>query len=356
MRPRSALARSVLAGAADAGAAEGGRLPGGRSRDRRARYDRDPRSRPSGRARDPARVRRRRGGAVGQPLRPCLADHGGACAERPRGPHRPDRRRRPGRGRRRIHHRRLLRRTDAAAPRRRCRATRSSACSAARWCSRPPMPRATARSRWRRACWPRITRRARACGSMPTSVEAGEALLAFGADAVPGADAAAAVHEFVRRAAISMKPPPIFSAIFARSMRQRARDHRGDAGPERRTGRSHQRPAAPRRGRTGLTGTHEANEYRPIHISAAAAARADREIPRDRRRQICGDRSGRHRALRHRGARPVPRPLAAGAAAGLDRGSLRDLQARRPSTGSRWCRRAATPASSAARRRTTARS
>ncbi len=61
---------------------------------------------------------------------------------------------------------------------------------------------------------------------------------------------------------------------------------------------------------------------------AAALARTDRAIPRHRRRQICGDRCRRHRALRHRGTRPVSRPLAAGAAAGLDGGSLRDLQAR----------------------------
>ncbi len=45
------------------------------------------------------------------------------------------------------------------------RGRRSSASSAARWCSRRPMPTATAASRWRRACWPRITRRARRCGS-----------------------------------------------------------------------------------------------------------------------------------------------------------------------------------------------
>ena len=56
--------------------------------------------------------------------------------------------------------------------------------------------------------------------------------------------------------------------------------------------------------------------------------RADRKVSRHRRRQICGDRCRRYRALRHRGARPVPRPLAAGAAARLDGGSVRDLQAR----------------------------
>ena len=137
-----------------------------------------------GRARHPARVRRAGGGAVGQSVGPCLADHGRACAERPCGADRPDRRWRAGRGRRRIHHRRLLRRARAAAPRRpaarrdRARA-RPRAGAAAR-------ATATTASRWRRACWPRITPRARGCGSMPTAVEAGEALLAFGPDAVRG--------------------------------------------------------------------------------------------------------------------------------------------------------------------------
>ena len=61
---------------------------------------------------------------------------------------------------------------------------------------------------------------------------------------------------------------------------------------------------------------------------AAASARTDREVPRCCRRQICGHGRRRYRALRHRGARPVPRPLAAGAAARLDRRGVRDLQAR----------------------------
>ncbi len=63
-------------------------------------------------------------------------------------------------------------------------------------------------------------------------------------------------------------------------------------------------------------------------LRAAASARADREISRRCRRQICGDRCRRYRALRHRGTRPVSRPLATGVAAGLDGGSVRDLQAR----------------------------
>ena len=58
------------------------------------------------------------GGAVGQSVRSRLADHGRPCRQRPFGADRPDRRRRPGRGRRRIDHCRLLRAADAAAARR----------------------------------------------------------------------------------------------------------------------------------------------------------------------------------------------------------------------------------------------
>ena len=54
-------------------------------------------------------------GAVGEPLRPCLAYHGGARAGRSRRPHRPDRRRRTDPGRDGIDHCRLYGRADAAA-------------------------------------------------------------------------------------------------------------------------------------------------------------------------------------------------------------------------------------------------
>ena len=242
--------RGVLAGPADAGAAEGGRLRGGRSRHRRARHRRGAHPRPPGRARHPARLRRAGGGAVGQSLGPRLADHGGACARRSRRPHRPDRRRR--RRSRSASNRPL---SDASTSRcccgpAACRARTSSACSAARWRSRRRMPRATAASRWRRACWPRITRRARACGSMPISVEPGEALLAFGPRTVARRGTPRRSNESVGSRAISRKPPPIFSAIFVHSTPQRRARDRRDADPRRRIGRSHQRPAAPRRGRT----------------------------------------------------------------------------------------------------------
>ena len=45
----------------------------------------------SGRARHPRGARTPGGRAVGQPLRPRLADHRAACARRPARPHRPDR-------------------------------------------------------------------------------------------------------------------------------------------------------------------------------------------------------------------------------------------------------------------------
>ncbi len=75
-----------------------------------------------------------------------------------------------------------------------------------------------------------------------------------------------------------------------------------------------------------MIGTKTRNERREA-FSAAAAARTARQIPQDRRRQICRDRCGRYRALRHRGARSVPRSLATGAAAGLHGRGRRDLQA-----------------------------
>ena len=69
------------------------------------------------------------------------------------------------------------------------------------------------------------------------------------------------------------------------------------------------------------------NEHQSIR-HPAACARADRPIPQDRRRQARDHRCDRHRGLRHRGAQSVPRSLAAGAAPGLDGGSVCDLQAR----------------------------
>ena len=99
-RRRRAARGGVLAGPADPGAAEARRIA-------RWRSLRPPAStriavrvpQPSGRARHPGRVRPAGGGAVGQPLRPRLADHRAARARRPARPHRPDRRRRADAGR-----------------------------------------------------------------------------------------------------------------------------------------------------------------------------------------------------------------------------------------------------------------
>ena len=155
---------SLLAGAADAGLAQDGSLPGRGIGDRGSRHRCDPRS-----AHPVAQsILRAFGGPVVAPsanlsghVSPTTAAHvagdltgrvdliidGG-----------------PVECRRRIHHHRLLRYADAAAAGRtaarsdRARA-RPRACSGCR-----KMPAATTASRWRRACWLRIMRRARRCG------------------------------------------------------------------------------------------------------------------------------------------------------------------------------------------------
>jgi L-threonylcarbamoyladenylate synthase len=121
-----------------------------------------------------------------------------------------------GRGRRRIHHRRLLfdepmLLRPGGVPRAEIERVLGRALKqAARL-----MPRATADSRWRRACWRRITRRARVWLNAQR-LEPGEALLAFGLGAISGIDAAAAVMNLSERGDLA-RPPPICSAIFARS-------------------------------------------------------------------------------------------------------------------------------------------
>ena len=174
---RREAGRRVLAGAADAGAAEAAGLRGRRSRARRARQRGGARAGAPGRAGAARGVRRAGGGAVGQPLRPRLADQRRACARRPARPHRHGDRRRALPGRRRS------RPSSPASASRRCcgpagcRARRSSACSGSALARRR---HATTRRRSRPACWPRIMRRRRGCGSTPRRRATGEALLAFG--------------------------------------------------------------------------------------------------------------------------------------------------------------------------------
>ena len=81
-------------------------------------------------------------------VRPCVADHRGACARRPARPDRHDPRWRADTGRHRIHHRRLPRSSRVAAARRPRRATRSNARLARHWPTRRPAgPRRSARAR-----------------------------------------------------------------------------------------------------------------------------------------------------------------------------------------------------------------
>ena len=75
--------------------------------------------------------------------------------------------------------------------------------------------RATAANRWRRACWRRITRRARRCGSMPSTLEPGEALLAFGLGAISGIDAAAAVMNLSARGDLDEAAANLFGHLRA---------------------------------------------------------------------------------------------------------------------------------------------
>ncbi len=81
--------------------------------------------------------------------------------------------------------------------------------------SRPRMPTATPASRWRRACWPRITRRARKVRLNADRVEPGEALLAFGSDAVPGVDAATCVMNLSARGDLDEAAANLFGYLRA---------------------------------------------------------------------------------------------------------------------------------------------
>ena len=106
------------------------RLPRRRSCAGRARHRRGARARASGRARVARRLRRTDRRALGQPLRPCVADKRRACARRFARPDRPHRRCRPMQGRRGVDDRRPAPASPRCCVPAGCRATRSSACSA----------------------------------------------------------------------------------------------------------------------------------------------------------------------------------------------------------------------------------
>ena len=103
------------------------------------------------------------------------------------------------------------------------------------------------------------------------SVEAGEALLAFGPGGVPGADDAAAVMNLSARSNVDEAAANLFGYLRTLDCQRRAR-HRGDADPASRARRSHQRPAAPRRDGAGLNQEQETkmNIVQPSAPSSAA--------------------------------------------------------------------------------------
>ena len=80
--------QGILAGAAHPRAAQGARLPGWAFGDRRARNHRGAGAGPSRGAPDSGRIRQAGGGAVGEPVRRGVDDHGTARAARPARPHR----------------------------------------------------------------------------------------------------------------------------------------------------------------------------------------------------------------------------------------------------------------------------
>ena len=85
------------------------------------------------------------------------------------------------------------------------------------------------------------------------SLAPGEALLAFGLGAISGIDAASVVINLSERGDLSEAAANLFGHLRALDSQGRAH-HRGDAHSGRRPGRSHQRPAAPRGGRTRMNG------------------------------------------------------------------------------------------------------
>ena len=212
-----AAGRCLLAGAADPGAAAHGRLSGRRACDRGARHHCRAGSRSCGGARSPGGLRPAGGRAIGEPLRPSVADDCTACAGRSARARRPDRRRRRDAGR--------------------CRIRRSSPASASPLLLRPGgVPRAEIE---------RVLGQTLVESPAPTSdegeaplapgqlashyapaaalrldahdVNAGEALLAFGAPLPAGAEQRRA-SSTCRAAAISSRRRPTCSRICARSM------------------------------------------------------------------------------------------------------------------------------------------
>ena len=264
LRPGRRAARGgVLAGAADPGAAAARRLPGRRSRHRRPRHHRRARAQPSGRARHPRRLRPTGGGALGQPLRPRLADHRAARARRPARAHRPDRRRRADADGARIDHRRLPRRGRCCCGRAAAARARSSGARAlaSRRRASPLRPTPTTCRSRRAMLASHYAPRARLRLDAQTSNGRGAARLRADA-AAAGAGVRCGAQPLAARRPRS-RPPPTCSRTCARSTPP-ARHHRGDAGAARGPGRGDQRPpaSAPRRARD-LRRTRPRTRYSP---------------------------------------------------------------------------------------------
>ena len=218
-----------------------------------------------------------------------------------------------------IDHRRLLRRQRSCCGPAACRVPRSNPCSATSWPTCPaeqntsqPLAPGLLTSHYA----PRAAVRLNA-----THVGPGEAVLAFGPNAVrrigPGCRHLEPVGTWRSHRGRRKPVRP-----FARARCHACDAHRGNADSGDRPRRSNQRPSAPRRCLRDFANEQDGANHATVAAGAPGALR------KDRRRAQRIDRPERHRAISDRGPRPLSRPLAAGAAAGLDRRSRSDRKTR----------------------------
>ena len=213
-------------------------------------------------------------------------------------------------------HRRLPGRADFAAARRSAARGDRARARTARWRS----PQSTTRRRSRPACCPRIMRRRRGCGSTPRRRHQDEALLAFG----PAPRGERYAQFVAARRSDRGGGQSVFA--FARARRFRRQAHRGNEGAARGPGRGDQRPAHARRRAESRDEPINLHSKQQPMLALGARTCSPASSPSSAR----NTRSPIHGAgaLSGRDARPLSRPDAAGAAAGLGRGSRRNSQAR----------------------------